>query len=122
MNSIPTQKENPNGLHQRYVIKKIEKTEVYVPNSHSSTYRIGGDWRDIKEFGELTTFEKYRHITKEVDKEAEYFVLRLDDGGKDPKHIAACRVAINAYADAIESHLPELAKDLRERYAAKQTK
>lgn len=48
---------------------------------------------------------------------AEYFVLRLDDGGSDPKHIAACRKAAMTYADAIEEHIPQLAADLRARYA-----
>ena len=28
-----------------------------------------------------------------VDENAEYFVLRLDKNGSDPKHIAACRKA-----------------------------
>ena len=51
-----------------------------------------------------------------VDSRAEYFVLRLDDHGSDPKHIAAGRKAVLTYADEIEDHLPELAKDLRDRY------
>lgn len=51
-----------------------------------------------------------------VDPKAEYFVLRLDEGGGDPIHIAACRKAIAVYADAIHDHLPELAKDIRRRY------
>lgn len=52
----------------------------------------------------------------DADREAEYFIMRLDEGGKDREHIKACRIGVNAYADAIEHHLPELAKDLRERY------
>lgn len=52
-----------------------------------------------------------------VDEGAEYFVLRLDSGGSDPAHIAACRKAAMSYADEIEAHLPQLAADLRERYA-----
>lgn len=51
-----------------------------------------------------------------TDPDAEYFVLRLDDGGSDPKHIAACRKALLVYADEIETHLPELASDLRAKY------
>ena len=54
-----------------------------------------------------------------VDEEAEYFVLRLDKNGNDPKHIEACRKAIITYAVTIEPHLPELAKDLIERYSEK---
>jgi hypothetical protein len=41
-----------------------------------------------------------------VDAGAEYFCLRLDDGGKDPKHVAA----------AIADHLPELSKELLTKY------
>ena len=52
-----------------------------------------------------------------VDDNAEYFVLRLDDGGSDPKHIAACRKAIITYAMEIKDHLPELSKDLYDRYS-----
>ncbi|MGX2038772.1 hypothetical protein ACWJKU_01380 [Methylocaldum sp. MU1018] len=51
-----------------------------------------------------------------VDPAAEYFVLRLDVNGKDPRHIRACRIAVLAYANEIEDHLPQLAEDLRTRY------
>jgi hypothetical protein len=51
-----------------------------------------------------------------VDANAEYLVLRLDDGGSDQQHIKACRIAAIAYANAIEHYMPELAEDLRERY------
>lgn len=53
-----------------------------------------------------------------VDLGAEYFVLRLDDGGSDPIHIAACRKAVLRYADEIEQHILQLAADLRARYSA----
>jgi hypothetical protein len=82
MKQIPTQKENPNGLHQRYYLSKIGPNGEDVP----------------------------------CDKGSEYFIMRLDEGGSDIKHIAACRIGIHAYADAIEYHIPQLAKDLRERY------
>lgn len=95
MNHIPTKEDNPNGLHARYYIQKIE------------------GWREvvIKGFA-----PEYKPVLKQVDKDAEYFVMRLDEGGKDRNHIAACRKGIHAYADAIEPFIPELAKDLRERY------
>lgn len=51
-----------------------------------------------------------------TDPQAEYFVLRLDDGGKDPNHVAACRKAVLAYAKAIKKYIPKLASDLEERY------
>jgi hypothetical protein len=92
---IPTQGDNPNGLHQRYVISKI----------------IGFD-RHEDFFGN----PYFTRQTKPVDSGSEYFVMRLDEGGSDIQHIKACRIGVHAYADAIEHHLPELAKDLRERY------
>jgi hypothetical protein len=79
LKQIPTQSENPTGLHQRYVIEKTN--------------------------GEP------------VDARAEYFILRLDDYGNDPKHIEACRKAVLFYAQEIKDHLPKLSKDLIERYS-----
>jgi hypothetical protein len=49
------------------------------------------------------------------DPKAEYFVLRLDCRADD-WHRFACRMAIHAYADAIENVEPMLAADLRKRY------
>lgn len=83
---IPTQQENPKGLHQRYAVYKISQTFVEGTNLVLP------------------------------DPNAEYFVMRLDEGGSDREHIKACRVGIHSYAYAIEHHLPELARDLRERY------
>ena len=92
---LPMEHDNPNGLYQRYLIEKIKGWE-----SHND---ILGD-------------PYYGPITEPVDKDAEYFVMRLDEGGSDIEHIKACRIGIHAYADAIEIHLPKLAKDLKERY------
>ena len=96
MNKIPKQLESPNGLHQRYQIRKIIKR----PN----------------EFMGFPLDPEYSLDIVDVDPGSEYFVLRLDEDGKDREHIKACRIGIHAYATAIEHHLPELAKDLRERY------
>jgi hypothetical protein len=52
-----------------------------------------------------------------IDTGAEYFVLRFDWGGGDHKHVEACRRAVLKYADEIKDHLPELSKDLIERYS-----
>lgn len=49
----------------------------------------------------------------------EYFVLRLDDKQKDDAHRSACVKAVLTYADEIENHLPELAKDLKAKYSGK---
>lgn len=77
-NKLPSEQENPNGLHNRYYVSKVN--------------------------GEP------------VDEFAEYFILRLDGGGDDPIHIAACRKAILTYAENIKEHLPQLSTDLIERY------
>lgn len=53
---------------------------------------------------------------RELPPEFEAFVLRLDDGG-DPAHVAACRAAVLVYADEIEPHISQLARDLRARYS-----
>lgn len=87
---IPTQKENPKGLHQRYFVAKwiqgIDRTNLSLEDSV-----IEND-------------------------EAEYFVLRLDEKGGDREHIKACRIAAHAYAEAIKHHLPELSNDIKNRY------
>lgn len=49
-----------------------------------------------------------------LDPGAEYFVLRIDKGGSDPNHIAACRKAALVYADEIAPFIPKLASDLRD--------
>ena len=53
-----------------------------------------------------------------VGPEADYFVLRLDNQGDDPVHLQACRLAALSYADAIEHHLPQLARELRAKVAS----
>ncbi len=92
--SLPTQEENPEGLHQRYYIQKIT------------------GWGES--LGVKGLFDS--PILEDTDEGAEYFVARLDWGGSDLKHIQACRIGMHAYADAIEEHLPKLAQDIRERY------
>lgn len=97
MSKIPTQIENPKGLHQRYQIRKIVSTDMNI---------AGATFVDTK--------NPFRVV--DADPNAEYFVMRLDTDGSDLKHIAACRIGIHAYADAIYPHLPELAIDLKTRY------
>lgn len=65
---------------------------------------------------ENTFFGDKVPIFEPVDPKAEYFVLRLDYGGGDPIHIAACRKAILVYAKEIKNHLPVLSKELKEKY------
>ncbi len=101
MNKIPTQIDNPTGLHGKYFIQKIK------PHPNAGQLKSETKWG-----------ERYYpdFILRPVDPNSEYFVMRLDEGGKDPEHIKACRIGVHAYADAIQHHLPELAKDLKERY------
>lgn len=87
--------ENPQGLHMKYVVQKIE-----------------GWIRSRDFFDNLCLHPKL----KPVDKNAEYFILRLDEHGDDPIHIEACRKAVLTYAREIKGHIPQLAKDLIERY------
>lgn len=98
---IPDQLINPSGLHEKYFVQKIVKVRnpAYSPN------------HKVSEFNEPYFLER-----KNVDHGSEYFVLRLDLNASDLNHVAACRIGINAYADAIESAIPQLAKDIRERY------
>jgi hypothetical protein len=52
-----------------------------------------------------------------VDRDAEYFVLRLDfHEGCDTTHVNACRAAIRCYAQNIKDHLPKLSEDLFRKY------
>jgi hypothetical protein len=92
---IKTQQDNPNGLHQRYQIKKIKAT----PQS----------------FMGLPIEDKVELI--DVDPNSEYFVMRLDENGKDKIHVNACRQAVLHYAVLIKDHLPKLSKDLIKRYS-----
>lgn len=67
---------------------------------------------DVREHGLMARYVISKANGEAVDPSAEYFVLRLDSGGSDSKHIEACRIAIREYANAIRDHLPLLARDL----------
>lgn len=121
---LPLREENPKGLHLRYVIQKVVGVQAFVevPNrayGHSpyatATKR---EWQQVtaEELQELPQGTQLRPMLSDIDDNAEYFILRLDTGGSDPEHIKAGRIGIHAYATAIEHHLPDLARDLRERY------
>lgn len=56
-----------------------------------------------------------------IDEGAQYFVLRLDDNGKDRRHVEACRAAILRYAERIQTHIPKLAEDIRKKYGQHQS-
>jgi len=73
--------------------------------------------KELKEKGLYHKYDIKKTNGEDIDENSEYFVLRLDKNGNDPKHIAACRKAILTYADEIEEHLPVLASDLKKRYS-----
>lgn len=52
---------------------------------------------------------------KDFPSYGDYFVLRLDESNNN-EQCKAARIAINAYADAIRDHNPELADSLKQRY------
>ena len=82
---IKPKNQNPNGLHQKYYVHKINQRD----GSHEP-----------------------------INKEAEYFVLRLDNKA-EKNHRNACLKAVLAYAEAIKDFLPVLSEDLIERYNGK---
>lgn len=70
----------------------------------------------MKEKGLMKKYVIHKADRSPVDKNAEYFVLRLDKNQKDKKHLEACRKAILTYAYEIKEHLPLLSKELIEKY------
>ena len=71
---------------------------------------------ELKEIGLLNKYNITKTDGTQIDENSEYFVLRLDYGGSDPEHIEACRLAMITYAARIVYHLPQLFKDIMERY------
>ena len=72
--------------------------------------------QELKEKGIINKYVISKVDGSPVDENAEHFVLRLDAGGSDPKHIEACRKAIVAYARAIKNHLPKLSEEILLKY------
>ena len=101
---VENQLQNPKGLHSKYHIQRIRMVPNPDFNSTAKPSQI------------INNQDPFIEALCKVDKDAEYFVLRLDTGGSDIEHIKACRIGIHAYAGAIKHHLPELSADLIERY------
>jgi hypothetical protein len=70
---------------------------------------------ELKNYGLLPRYKVTKTDGTPVDPRAEYFILRYDDYGSDPKHIEACRKALAVYAEEIKEHLPLLSADLNQR-------
>ena len=82
------------------------KSVVSLPSIQQNPSGLHARYRVEKNNGEPT------------DPNAVYFVLRLDDGGRDPEHIRASRIAALRYAQTILNggentlHLHEMASDV----------
>jgi len=102
---------NPKGLHQKYFIQKIVDIKAFIERQWLSVKNfVGTPFEDL-------LYDKPQRLVKEhVEENSEYFLLRLDLNGTDLTHVKASRIAAHSYADAIENHLPEVAKDIREKY------
>ena len=68
-----------------------------------------------KSNGLVHKYQLYKADGSPVSPGSEYFVLRLDRNA-EPNHRKACLAALNTYCSIIEQHLPELARDLRQKY------
>lgn len=73
----------------------------------------------IKKDGLKKKYIIFNSDGSDVPENAEYFVLRLDDGCNDKKHLSACRDAVMQYAERIKDHLPELSSDIFSKYCSK---
>lgn len=73
---------------------------------------------DIKSKGIQHKYIISRTDGKPIEEGNFYFVLKLEGEG-DEKHIEACRKAVLKYAEEIESHLPELSQEIKNRYSSK---
>lgn len=100
---MKNQQQNPNGLHARYFVQKIEvvRNPDFIPNMHTK--------------GQVDN-DEYIEVLKPIKKDSEYFLLKLNANGGDIEHIKACRIAVRAYAEAIQHHLPQLAIDIFKKY------
>lgn len=104
---MKNQIENPKGLHARYSIRKIK----VVKNPD-----FGKDLSNTLYGKRRNTTSEFKIITEPTEENSEYFVLKMDENADDIEHLKACRIAVNSYANSIEHHLPQLAKDIREKW------
>jgi len=94
----------------------------WASDTEESQPRTSGDVHaeQFKNLGLLRKYIVLRADGTPTDPGAEYFILRLDGGGKDQRHIEACRVAVREYAKQIADHLPALSADLLAKYPPNQ--
>lgn len=85
-NPLPSQVENPKGLHEKFHMQKI----------------IG--------------YIKNKPMYSDIGVGEDYFVLRLDEDQHNKEHLEACRLAVASYANSIERTHPKVALEMRQRY------
>ena len=107
------------------VILKNTGEQISVTQTGHGSYRDNDTgvvyFRTELEFSGLGLLPKYE-IKKvngnDVDPNSEYFVLRLDENGSDPKHTLACKRALVKYAYELymQDHLPKLVEDIMDKW------
>jgi len=105
----------------RYALSEAYKAwlDAAQPASMSDIKTYDGETekrRVIKTSGIMHKYVVLKGDGTPKEEGAEYFVLRLDEGGSDKRHISACRDAIITYALRIRDHLPKLAEELLAKY------
>lgn len=115
---------------ERILVSEAEAFEWFFANKGPVRCDIGGVTRVCNSFSEAKSFfhfpnahpglqhryDVFKANGEPIDEGAEYFVLRLDDGGDDKAHINACREAIRYYATLMQFDLPALAQDIWHKY------
>lgn len=76
---------------------------------------VPSETKEWRQQGLVQKYLLYKSDGRAVEPGSEYFVLRLDRNA-EPNHRKACLAALNTYCSIIEQHLPELARDLRQKY------
>lgn len=109
MKELVTTLKDPAFVYENKEVIKELKNVLSMPNGPADRIPI----EEYKKFGLLKNKYNITHSDgSPVHPEAKYFVLRLDDYGRDPIHIDACREAMLTYAGKIKHHLPLLADDI----------
>ncbi len=100
------------GFLQSESADEAKKVESWFKDSKLIDTRPEHQNRDVKKFGLVERYYIEKADGKKVDQDANYFVLRYDDAGKDQKHVYASRMAMIQYALEVHDHLPELSADI----------
>lgn len=115
---------------ERILGTKEEALKWFIEGNGPVRCDIGGITRVCNSYSEANSFFSFPNTAPglqhrydifkangdPIDEGAEYFVLRLDDGGDDKKHIEACREAVRYYATLMQYDLPALSQDIWHKY------